>query len=131
MAKYGFGVYGIPKYGELEGNRLYYSSNIFGWAYDYKVVSLTWQSIISDPEDIPYVPVRWRLVRSYSGVPDNPYVGEILDSGVLPGDFRLTYVDTSDFLLTNQEATYVLWVFTAEVNESNQILSYENSRWIN
>jgi hypothetical protein len=131
MAKYGFGVYGIPKYGELEGNRLYYSANIFGWAYDYKVVSLTWQSIISDPEDIPYVPVRWRLVRSYSGVPDNPYVGDILDSGVLPGDFRLTYIDDSDSLLTNQEVTYVLWVFTAEVNESNQIVSYENSRWVN
>jgi hypothetical protein len=131
MAKYGFGVYGIPKYGELEGNRLYYSSNIFGWAYDYQVVSLTWQSIVNDPEDIPYVPVRWKLIRSYSGVPDNPYVGEVLDSGVLPGDFRLTYLDDSAFLLTNQEVTYVLWVFTAEVNESNQILSYENSRWIN
>ena len=131
MAKYRFGIYGIPKYGELEGNRLYYSSNIFGWAYDYQVVSLTWQSIVSDPEDLPYVPVRWKLIRSYSGVPDNPYVGEVLDSGAFPGDFRLTYVDSSAFLLTNQEATYVLWVFTAEVNQSNQIVSYQNSKWIN
>lgn len=131
MAKYGFGTYGIPKYGELEGNRLYYSSNIFSWAYDYQVVSLTWQSIVNDPADLPYVPINWRLIRSYSGVPDNPYVGEVLDSGSLPGDFRLTYVDDDPALLTNREATYVLWIFTAEVDESNQILSYENSKWIN
>ena len=131
MAKYGFGIYGIPKYGELEGNRLYYASNIFGWAYDYQVVSLTWQSIVSDPADLPYSPVNWKLIRSYSGVPDNPYVGEVLDSGTFPGDFRLTYLDDAPFLLTNREATYVLWVFTAEVDGSNQVLSYENSKWIN
>ena len=131
MAKYGFGIYGIPKYGELEGNRLYYASNIFGWSYDYQVVSLTWQSIVNDPEDIPYVPVSWKLIRSYVGVPDNPYVGDVLDSGTFPGDFRLTYIDDSPSLLTNREATYVLWVFTAEVDGSNQILSYEDSKWIN
>ena len=72
MAKYSFGTYGIPKYGEVDGNRLYYSSGIFGWSYDYQTVSLTWKSILSDPIDIPYVPIAWRLVRSYVGVPDSP-----------------------------------------------------------
>lgn len=131
MAKYGFGTYGIPKYGEVDANRLYYSSGIFGWSYDYQTVSLTWKSIISDPDDAPYVPIAWRLVRSYVGVPDNPYVGDVLDYGVLPSEFRLTYVDNESTLLENHEVTYTIWVFTASVDGSGNINSYANSRWIN
>lgn len=131
MAKYGFGTYGIPKYGEVDANRLYYSSGIFGWSYDYQTISLTWKSIISDPDDAPYVPIAWRLVRSYVGVPDNPYVGDVLDSGALPSEFRLTYIDDESTLIENHEVTYTIWVFTAAVDGSGNITDYTSSRWIN
>lgn len=131
MAKYGFGTYGIPKYGEVDSNRLYYSSGIFGWSYDYQTISLTWKSIISDPDDAPYVPIAWRLVRSYVGIPDNPYVGDVLDYGAMPSEFRLTYIDDAPTLLENHEVTYTIWVFTASVDGSGNINSYQNSRWIN
>ncbi len=131
MAKYGFGTYGIPKYGEVDANRLYYSSGIFGWSYDYQTISLTWKSILSDPNDAPYVPIAWRLVRSYVGVPDNPYVGDLLDSGELPSSFRLTYIDDDESLLENHEVTYTIWVFTAEQDSFGNIVSYDDSRWIN
>lgn len=131
MAKYGFGTYGIPKYGEVDANRLYYSSGIFGWSYDYQTISLTWKSIISDPADAPYVPIAWRLVRSYVGIPDNPYVGDLLDFGSLPAEFRLTYIDDESSLLENHEVTYTIWVFTAAVDGSGNVTSYTNSRWIN
>lgn len=131
MAKYGFGTYGIPKYGEVDSNRLYYSSGIFGWSYDYQSISLTWKSILSDPFDAPYVPIAWRLVRSYIGVPDNPYVGDVLDSGDLPSNFRLSYLDTDSQLLENHEVTYTIWVFTASVDGSGVVDSYDLSKWIN
>jgi hypothetical protein len=131
MAKYGFGTYGVPKYGEVDANRLYYASGIFGWSYDYQTISLTWKSIISDPDDAPYVPIAWRLVRSYVGVPDNPYVGDVLDSGALPSEFRLTYIDDESSLLENHEVTYTIWVFTASVDGTGNINGYANSRWIN
>ena len=131
MAKYGFGTYGIPKYGEVDANRLYYSSGIFGWSYDYQTISLTWKSILSDPDDAPYVPIAWRLVRSYVGVPDNPYVGDLIDSGNLPSDFKLTYIDSDESLLKNHEITYTIWVFTAEQDGFGNITSYNDSRWIN
>ena len=131
MAKYSFGTYGIPKYGEVDGNRLYYSSGIFGWSYDYQTVSLTWKSILSDPIDIPYVPIAWRLVRSYVGVPDSPYVGDVLDYGDLPSGFRLTYVDDDPDLLENHEVTYTIWVFTASIDGAGVINGYTNSKWIN
>jgi hypothetical protein len=131
MAKYGFGAYGVPKYGEVDANRLYYSSGIFGWSYDYQTISLTWKSIISDPADAPYVPIAWRLVRSYVGIPDNPYVGDLLDYGSLPAEFRLTYIDDESSLLENHEVTYTIWVFTASVDGSGNITDYANSRWIN
>jgi hypothetical protein len=131
MAKYGFGTYGIPKYGEVDSNRLYYSSGIFGWSYDYQAISLTWKSILSDPEDAPYVPIAWRLVRSYVGVPDNPYVGDVVDFGDLPSGFRLTYLDTDSQLLEDHEVTYTIWVFTASVDGAGVVDSYANSKWIN
>ena len=131
MAKYGFGTYGIPKYGEVDANRLYYSSGIFGWSYDYQTISLTWKTILSDPNDAPYVPIAWRLVRSYVGVPDSPYVGTVLDSGALPSEFRLTYIDSDETLIQNHEVTYTIWIFTAEQDSFGNIVSYDNSKWIN
>jgi hypothetical protein len=131
MAKYGFGTYGIPKYGEVDANRLYYSSGIFGWSYDYQTISLTWKTILNDPADAPYIPIAWKLVRSYVGIPDNPYVGTVLDSGVLPSDFRLTYIDSDESLIQNHEITYTIWIFTAEQDNSGNIVSYSNSKWIN
>lgn len=51
MAKYSFTTYGIPKYGEIENNRVYYNVNLRAWAYDYETVSLVWGSVTSDPAD--------------------------------------------------------------------------------
>ena len=51
MAKYSFTTYGIPKYGELENNRVYYNVNLRAWSYDYETISLAWGSVTSDPAD--------------------------------------------------------------------------------
>jgi hypothetical protein len=111
MGKYGFFQYGTTvKYGAVDANRIYYSSGISAWSYDYKSISLTWSTIIPDPSDSPYIPTHWRLVRSFVGLPDSPYSGTVLDSDLI-SNYRLTYIDTDDALLDNAEATYTIWVY--------------------
>ena len=111
MGKYGFFQYGTTiKYGAVDANRIYYSSGISAWSYDYKSISLTWSTIIPDPSDTPYIPTHWRLVRSFVGLPDSPYSGTVLDSDSI-SNYRLTYIDTDDALLDNAEATYTIWVY--------------------
>lgn len=111
MGKYGYFRYGPgTKYGEIDSNRLYYSSGISAWAYDYNSVSLTWASIVPDPDDALNLPTHWRLTRNYGGEADSPFTGDVLDSDVIE-TYRLSYLDNSIDLLGNIEATYTLWVF--------------------
>ena len=118
MGKYGFFQYGTTvKYGAVDANRIYYSSGISAWSYDYNSISLTWSTIIPDPTDAPNIPTHWRLVRSFVGLPDSPYSGTVLDSDTI-SNYRLTYIDTDTALLDNAEATYTIWV-------------YNGAEWIN
>jgi len=111
MGKYGYFRYGPgTKYGEVDSNRLYYSSGISAWAYDYNAVSLTWSSIVADPDDALNLPTHWRLTRNYGGEADSPFTGDVLDSDSID-NYRLTYLDNSVELLGDIEATYTLWVF--------------------
>ena len=105
MGRYGLKRYGTFVYGEPDANRLYYSSGITAYSYDYNKISVTWSSIIADPLDLPYVPTHWKLVRTFTGVSDSPYTGDVLDSGVIT-NFRLSYTDidlqvTSDAEIEN------------------------------
>jgi len=112
MARYAFTQYGIPLYGEIEGNRLYYNSNITAWSFNYGAVYVKWNRVLVDPSDAPYTPTHWKLVRSFVGAPDTPYSGTTLDSDEI-ADFRLQFTDTdvSSYFNETKEVTYILWVF--------------------
>jgi len=146
MGKYGYFRYGPgTKYGEIDSNRLYYSSGISAWAYDYNSVSLTWSSIVADPDDAENLPTHWRLTRNYGGEADSPFTGDVLDSGVIES-YRLSYLDNGLDLLGNIEATYTLWVFNGvrwintgsiavqvvdETNTSDIVKSRMPAAWLN
>jgi len=146
MGKYGYFQYGPgTKYGEVDSNRLYYSSGISAWAYDYNAVSLTWSSIVPDPEDASHLPTHWRLVRNYGGEADSPFVGDLLDYDVIT-NYRLSYLDTDANILGNVEATYTLWIFNGvrwintgsvavqivdETNTSTALKRWMPAAWLN
>ena len=114
MGRYGLKRYGTFVYGEPDANRLYYSSGITAYSYDYNKISVTWSSIIADPLDLPYVPTHWKLVRTFTGVSDSPYTGDVLDSGVITS-FRLSYTDIDLQITSDAEITYTIWVSMGEV----------------
>jgi hypothetical protein len=82
MAKYAFGIYGNPsfKYGQSDADRLYYSSQLTAWAYDYGVISLRWKSVTADPAAVALGEqlTHWRLTKNFSGTPDSAYAGEAI-----------------------------------------------------
>ena len=110
MAKYRFTTYGSSKYGEPDNSRLYYAANTFAWSYDYGSISVTWSGIIPDPADDPYIPIHWRLVRTFIGAPDSPYSGDVLIDAPI-SEYRLNYIDEDFVLQSNSEVTYTIWVF--------------------
>jgi hypothetical protein len=107
MAKYSAGVYGLSKYGERQVSYTYYESGIRSLSFAFGTVSLYWNSITADPNDP--APTHWRLIKSYSGTPDNPYDGQLLDGGVFTS-FRNTYVDFSAGAI-NTQVNYSIWLF--------------------
>ena len=116
MAKYAFGIYGDPtfKYGQSDADRLYYSSQITAWAYDYGVVSLRWKAVTANPASIALgeTLTHWRLTKTFTGTPDGAYVGEPIASGST-GAYLTSYIDTaSDLSQENREVTYTLWIFS-------------------
>jgi hypothetical protein len=116
MAKYAFGIYGDPsfKYGQSDADRLYYSSQITAWAYDYGVISLRWKAVTADPAAIALgeTLTHWRLTKTFTGTPDNAYSGEVVESGTT-GAYLTSYIDTaSDLSTENREVTYTLWIFS-------------------
>lgn len=107
MARYSFTTYGVPKYGEIENNRVYYNVNLRAWSYNYETISLAWGSVVSDPAD--GLPTHWKVIKSFSGAPNNPYEGILVDGDVI-GNYRLSYID-SQSLDEGVEVTYSFWVF--------------------
>ena len=116
MAKYAFGIYGDPsfKYGQSDADRLYYSSQITAWAYDYGVISLRWKAVTANPASIALgeTLTHWRLTKTFTGTPDGAYSGEVIESGTT-GAYLTSYIDTSSDLSTaNREVTYTLWIYS-------------------
>jgi len=116
MAKYAFGIYGDPsfKYGQSDADRLYYSSQITAWAYDYGVISLRWKAVTANPASIALgeTLTHWRLTKTFTGTPDGAYSGEVIESGST-GAYLTSYIDTaSDLSQANREVTYTLWIFS-------------------
>jgi hypothetical protein len=116
MAKYAFGIYGDPsfKYGQSDADRLYYSSQITAWAYDYGVISLRWKAVTANPASIALgeTLTHWRLTKTFTGTPDGAYSGEVVESGST-GSYLTSYIDTaSDLSQSNREVTYTLWIFS-------------------
>jgi hypothetical protein len=116
MAKYAFGIYGDPsfKYGQSDADRLYYSSQLTAWAYDYGVISLRWKAVTANPASIALgeTLTHWRLIKTFTGTPDGAYSGEVIESGST-GAYLTNYIDTSaDLSQENREVTYTLWIFS-------------------
>ena len=107
MAKYSAGVYGVSKYGERLVNYTYYASSIRALSFAPGTISLYWNSITPDPNDP--APTHWRLIKSYSGTPDNPYDGQLL-AGNTFASFINTYVDFAAGAM-NAQVNYSIWLF--------------------
>jgi hypothetical protein len=116
MAKYAFGIYGDPsfKYGQSDADRLFYSSQLTAWAYDYGVISLRWKAVTANPASIALgeTLTHWRLTKTFTGTPDGAYSGEVIESGTT-GAYLTNYIDTAaDLSQANREVTYTLWIFS-------------------
>jgi hypothetical protein len=116
MAKYAFGIYGNPsfKYGQSDADRLYYSSKLTAWSFNYGAVSLRWKSVTADPAAVALgeLLTHWRVTKTFTGTPDGAYSGEEIASG-LTGSFPTSYIDTSsDLSVETKEVTYTLWLFS-------------------
>ena len=110
MSKYSVGVYGVSKYGEREVSRTFYEANLQAWSYGFNSVSLLWSSITTDPDDPDAT--HWRLVRSFSGIPDNPFEADFLLGDTFAA-FKNSYVDTN-IATENREVNYSIWIFNGE-----------------
>jgi hypothetical protein len=111
MAKYGSNRYGAGfKYGESTTVSVYYNSGISAWSYDYGTIRLSWSPITQDPTE--NAPTHWKLVKSYTGLPDNPDDGQVLAGG-LYSTFLTSYVDLN-YDSAGLEANYSIWVFNGD-----------------
>ena len=111
MAKYGSNRYGAGfKYGESTTVSVYYNSNISAWSYDYGTVRLSWDPITPDPTENS--PTHWKLVKTYTGLPDNPDDGYVLAGGEY-ATFLTSYTDVN-YANVGIEANYSIWVFNGD-----------------
>jgi hypothetical protein len=136
MAKYSIARYGKSKYGQTSANQVRYSVEPFtataNWYYS---VEITW-GLLTQQLTGPGAQQQatyWRLVRSSTGVPDNPDLGEYVDGGAIanPSDTTValgsgTYLDNYETasltgitplssFMGHSQITYSLWVYTKEV----------------
>lgn len=108
MAKYGTRRYGSgARYGVTSVVSVYYSSNIYARSKEYETIEISWDPIVSDPNDP--TPTHWALVKSYSGTLDDPAKGIILDGGTY-STIKTTYTDV-DNAKENLEISYSIWLF--------------------
>lgn len=109
MARYGFTLYGLRQYGEVEATRVYYVSGLAGSYTNYDQIELTWGPVAGDPADGSIT--HWKLIRSVGGVPDHPNDGTILDGDEI-ANYRVQYIDSSvPTSGIDSEVFYSLWVF--------------------
>lgn len=112
MARYGFTLYGLRKYGEVDENKVYYVSGLSGLYTEYGSVRLSWGPIASDPSELPLT--HWKLIRSVGGVPDHPNDGLLLDGDVIES-FRVSYSDNT--IATSgidSQVCYSIWAYNGQ-----------------
>ena len=143
MAKYGFNRYESGfKFGAGGISTTYYNSGLKAWSIDYQTVQVSWGPIYSDPVDAS--PTHWMLVKSYTGVVDNPYDGIIIAGGTF-GTISSSYQDVNT-LLIGREVTYSIWTFNgskwyfcgadsaiivAEKNSLTNVFNWIPKVWLN
>jgi hypothetical protein len=108
VAKYGFTLYGLKKYGQLDGSQLYYNAALVAAALDYNTILVSWDTIAIDPADPS--PTHWKLVRTLFGAPQDPQSGTTVASGVI-AVLPTQYTDTVPEAQTGQEIYYSIWLF--------------------
>jgi hypothetical protein len=108
VAKYGFTLYGLKKYGQLDGSQLYYNAALVATALDYNTIRVSWDTITADPADPS--PTYWRLVRTLFGAPEDPQSGTTVASGAI-ASLPTQYVDTVPDAQSGQEIYYSLWLY--------------------
>jgi len=108
MGKYGFGDYGVNRYGEVASNTVSYSSNIYGKQLDYKTVTLSWDPIVVPSGDI--TPTYWKIVKTPGGAPDHPNDGRSVVGGSWPIT-SYTITDVESYYPAGTEMHYSFWVF--------------------
>jgi hypothetical protein len=106
MAKYNLFLYGTEKYGEILNVGAFYNADLTVWSYDYGRVVIKWKAVTGDPQDRTIT--HWKLIKSYSGIPDRPDDGIILDGGTF-NNFKSSYYDVD--INYGFEVHYSLWVF--------------------
>ena len=108
MGKYGFGVYGVNRYGEVASNTVSYNSNIYATQIDYKTVTLFWDAIIVPSTDV--TPTHWKIVKTPGGSPDHPNDGISVIGGTFPVS-TFTVTDVESYYPAGTEMHYSFWVF--------------------
>ena len=108
MPKYAIAKYGVDKYGDKAGSKVYYASDIIAVAKDYGQITVTWTPITPDPADT--APTYWKVVKSYLGEVDNPDDGIQVDGDAYP-TFRLTATDIAAEDEPGREVNYSIWVY--------------------
>mgnify|MGYP003332910226 CR=1 FL=1 len=106
MAKYNLFLYGTEKYGEIINVGAFYNADLTVWSYDYGHVVIKWKAVTGDPKDRTIT--HWKLIKNYSGIPDRPDDGIVLDGGTF-NNFRTSYYDYDTTY--GYEVHYSLWVF--------------------
>jgi len=109
MAKFGVRRYDTFKYGQLDSTGVYFNSGITAKAIDYNKTYITWNTMSYDP-NLP-TPTHWRLVKNFTGTPDNPFDALLVAGGAL-STFATNYTET--FVdKPNSQVNYSLWLFNS------------------
>lgn len=83
MAKYSEAIYGKSVYGNAAANNATYTIRFTATSNWYNSIKVEWGNLLEDADKDPVT--HWRLVRSASGVPDHPDLGE----NILSGQYRM------------------------------------------
>jgi len=110
MARYGTRRYSTFPYGQVESTGVYFNSQITAKAINYNTTKVSWKTMSYDP-NLP-TPTHWRLVKSFTGTPDNPFDAVLVAGGPLTQFITYyTEVFVDNF---NSQVNYSLWVFNSD-----------------
>jgi hypothetical protein len=107
MAKYGTRKYSTFLYGQVDSVGIYYNSKIVAKSYDYKATYVVWENMSYDPNDP--APTHWKLVKSFTGTPDDPFDAIKVDGGTMDEFKNYIYESFVDNL--DSQINYSLWLF--------------------